>query len=101
MHAEFILCTNNFRAQGAGGFPGAAPDTICFEHPAIVRDVCANMSKQQDRLHIEATAPFRLLPCRRQRYVAHRTRRAGPFAPDRGYAPEVLGADKDGFLRCA
>ena len=100
MNAEFILCTNNFRAQGAGSFPGAAPETICFEHPAIVRDVLREHVERQDVLRIQADPPFRLLP------VAGATAmlRTAPAALDHlrqiaGYAPEVMGADKQGFLR--
>lgn len=98
--AEFILCTNNFRAQGAGGFPGAVPDTICFENPAIVRDVLREHVEAQDALHIEADAPFRLLPVAGASVML----RTAPAALDHlrliaDYAPEVIGADKNGFLR--
>lgn len=100
MDAEFVLCTNNFRAQGAGGFPGAEPATICFEHPAIVRDVLREHVERQEVLQIESAPPFRFLPVEDASVVL----RTAPAALDHlrqisGFAPEVMGADKKGFLR--
>jgi 2',3'-cyclic-nucleotide 2'-phosphodiesterase/3'-nucleotidase len=98
--AEFVLCTNSFRAQGAGGFPGAEPASICFENPNIVRDVLREHIERQDVLQINAESPFRLLPINGASVVL----RTAPAALDHlrlidDYAPEVLGADKKGFLR--
>ena len=100
MDAEFVLCTNNFRAQGAGGFPGAEPSTICFEHPAIVRDVLREHVERQEVLKIDSTPPFRFLAVSGASVVL----RTAPAALDHlrqisGFAPEVMGADKKGFLR--
>ena len=100
MTAEFILCTNNFRAQGAGNYPGAKPSSICFEHPAIVRDVLREHVEKQDVLQVDATAPFRLMPVEGASVVL----RTAPAALDHlrqiaSFAPEVMGADKKGFLR--
>ncbi|NBB98934.1 MAG: bifunctional 2',3'-cyclic-nucleotide 2'-phosphodiesterase/3'-nucleotidase [Alphaproteobacteria bacterium] len=100
MAAEFVLCTNSFRAQGAGGFPGATPEAICFEHPAIVRDVLREHVERRDMLQVDATTPFRLLPIDGATVIL----RTAPAALDHlrlisDYAPEVMGADKTGFLR--
>lgn len=98
--AEFVLCTNSFRAQGAGCFPGAEPATICFENPNIVRDVLREHIEREEELRIDADSPFRLLQIEGASVVL----RTAPAALDHlrlveGYAPEVLGADKKGFLR--
>lgn len=98
--AEFVLCTNSFRAQGAGGFPGADPASICFENPSIVRDVLREHIERQPMLHIDAESPFRFLPIDGASVVL----RTAPAALDHlrlidGFAPEVMGADKKGFLR--
>lgn len=100
MDAEFVLCTNNFRAQGAGAFPGTGPESIVFEHPAIVRDVLRDHVDGQGTLQVDATAPFRLQPIAGASVVM----RTAPAALDHlrlvaPYHPEVLGADKKGFLR--
>lgn len=98
--ADFVLCTNNFRAQGAGGFPGAKPETICFEHPAVLRDLLREHVERQDTLQIDPESPFRLLPIKGATVML----RTAPAALDHlrliaDYAPEVMGADKKGFLR--
>lgn len=100
MAAEVILCTNNFRAQGAGAFPGTGPDSICFEHPAIVRDLLRDHVEMQKTVDINPDAPFRLTPVPKASVML----RTAPAALDHlrliaGFAPEVLGADKKGFLR--
>lgn len=98
--AQFVLCTNNFRAQGAGGFPSASPETVCFEHPAIVRDVLREYIEHDKTSRIDATSPFRLTPIAGASVIL----RTAPAALDHlrliaGYSPEVLGADNNGFLR--
>jgi 2',3'-cyclic-nucleotide 2'-phosphodiesterase / 3'-nucleotidase len=98
--AEFVLCNNSFRAQGAGGFPGADPTSICFENPSIVRDVLREHIERQPMLHIDADSPFRFVPIDGASVVL----RTAPAALDHlrlidGFAPEVMGADKKGFLR--
>ena len=36
---QFIVATNSYRANGAGGFAGANPDHLVFSHQRLVRDV--------------------------------------------------------------
>ncbi len=97
---EFILCTNSFRAQGAGGFPGAGPEATVYENPAIIRDVLRGHVEGQGPLSVPARAPFRLQPLAGATALLD----TAPEAHARldaiaRFAPEVLGADARGFLR--
>ncbi len=98
--AEFIVCTNSFRAQGAGGFAGTGPESVVLEHPAITRDILRDYVTRHTPLNIVAKSPFRLLPVE----GANAILRTGVAAHEHldmiaDFAPEVLGVDKRGFMR--
>ena len=98
--ADFIVCTNSFRAHGAGNFPGAGPQAVVFEHTAITRDILRDHVAGQGVLQVDAAAPFRL----QAPGQTHAILRTAPIAFDHiaqiaPYAPQVAGVDKKGFLR--
>ncbi|WP_296476774.1 bifunctional 2',3'-cyclic-nucleotide 2'-phosphodiesterase/3'-nucleotidase [Roseinatronobacter sp.] len=100
MNAEFVLCTNSFRAQGAGGFAGTGFDGVVLEHPAITRDILCNYVKNHSPLNIPVQSPFRL----RTEQGTSAILRTGVAAHGHldliaDFAPEILGVDKDGFLQ--
>ena len=98
--AEFIVCTNSFRAQGAGGFPGTGCDRVVLEHPAITRDILRNYVSAHSPLDISAPCPFRLTSHVGTSAVM-RTSVASHAHLDLidDFTPEILGVDKDGFMR--
>ncbi|MCC5991262.1 MAG: bifunctional 2',3'-cyclic-nucleotide 2'-phosphodiesterase/3'-nucleotidase [Rhodobacteraceae bacterium] len=98
--AEFIICTNSFRAHGAGGFEGAVSDNLVIEDRAVMRDILHQYVSKRDQLSIDPTTPFRLWMPEPQRAVL----RTGPAAFEHldaiaDFAPEVIGVDKAGFMR--
>ena len=100
MNAEFVLCTNSFRAQGAGGFAGTGFDGVVLEHPAITRDILCNYVKNHSPLNIPVQSPFRL----RTEQGTSAILRTGVAAHGHldliaDFTPEILGVDKDGFLQ--
>ena len=98
--AEFILCTNSFRAQGAGGFAGTGSDSIVLEHPAITRDILRAYVTRVSPVSIPAQAPFRLLACEGSSAVL-KTGIAALAHLDEiaDFAPQILGADDRGFMQ--
>lgn len=100
MAAEFIVCTNSFRAHGAGAFAGARPQNVAYESPAITRDVLRDYVQGLARLDVDARAPFTLCANGAERVIL----RTGPAAFDHvgdiaRFAPELMGVDKKGFIR--
>lgn len=98
--AEFIVCTNSFRAHGAGAFIGAIPENVVFEHPAITRDILRDHVAAQGLLQVPTQAPFHLLAGQGTQVVL----RTSPAALDHlgaiaAFQPELDGVDKKGFLR--
>lgn len=100
VNAEFILCTNSFRAQGAGGFAGTGPEGVVMEHPAITRDILSNYVSAYSPLNMAPQSPFRLT-CAAGTTAILRTSVAAHAHLDMiaGFSPKILGVDKDGFMR--
>lgn len=98
--AEFIVCTNSFRANGAGGFAGTGPASIVFEHSAITRDILRDFVATRADLDVASDMPFKLQPVPgasailRTAVAAH-----GHLEMIADHAPEVLGVDPRGFMR--
>ncbi len=100
MEAEFIICTNSFRAHGAGGFALPGEVEIVLEHPAMTRDILEEYVRARVPLDVAVKPPFRF----RNLDDATVVLQTGVAAMDHldeiaGFNPEVLGADKQGFLR--
>jgi 2',3'-cyclic-nucleotide 2'-phosphodiesterase/3'-nucleotidase len=98
--ARFILCTNSFRAQGAGGFPGTGIENVVLEHPATTRDILRNYVSAHSPLTLSEHCPFRLetesctSAILRTSVAAH-----GHLDMIADFNPEVVDVDKDGFMR--
>lgn len=98
--AEFILCTNSFRAHGAGGFAGARSENVAFECPSITRDILRDYVQDKPLLSISPKAPFTLTAEGAVPVIL----RTGPAAFEHiadiaRFRPELTGVDKKGFIR--
>ena len=98
--AEFILCTNNFRAQGAGGFAGTGSDRFALEHPAMIRDILHKYVTRLSPLSVSAQAPFRLLAGKGSGAVLKTSAAAQAHLDEiADFAPEVMGTESSGFMQ--
>lgn len=100
LDAEFILCTNSFRAQGAGGFAGTGFEGVVLEHPAITRDILSDYVRAHSPLNVSANSPFRLHADPGVSAIL----RTGVAAHSHldliaDFEPEIQGIDKNGFLK--
>lgn len=97
---EFIVATNNYRAEGGGDFPGADGSTIVFEAPDTNRDVLVRYIVEQGTISPAADANWSFVPMPGTTVLFD----TGPAAEaylDQvpGLAIEPAGEGPDGFAR--
>lgn len=97
---EFIVATNNYRASGGGGFPGADGSTIVFEAPDTNRDVIVRYIVDQGTINPTADGnwTFRAMPGTTVLFdTGPRAVRYADAVP--GVSLEPAGDGPDGFAR--
>lgn len=98
--AEFIVATNNYRAGGGGGFPGADGTTIVFEGPDTNRDLLVRYIHERGTVNPAADANWSFAPLPGTSVVFDTGPRAVAYLGDvKGLALTHLGEAPEGFAR--
>lgn len=96
MEQEFLVASNNYRAQGGGNFPGINDGKVVIKAPDENRTVLANYLQEQKTIDPKADGNWELLA--RIRGVSFITgEKAEAFADDLGF--EKASDAEDGFVR--
>ena len=100
LEAEYIVATNNYRAEGGGNFPGNDGSTIVFEGPDTNRDVIVRYIVEQGTIDPKADGNWSFAPLDGASVLFD----SGPGAVERlseveGLQIEESGEGEGGFRR--
>lgn len=97
--AAFIVCTNNYRAYGAGHFAGTGPDRVVYNDSTITRDAVRRHVAERASAAPLLPSPVSLAPVAGATVLLHTGHGARAYLDDIGdLAPQVVSEDPDGFL---
>lgn len=97
---EFIVATNNYRAEGGGSFPGADGSTVVFEAPDTNRDVIVRYIVEQGTISPSADGNWGFVPMPGTTVLFDSGPRAAELIGEvPGLAIEPAGDGPDGFAR--
>lgn len=100
--AEFIVCTNSFRANGGAGFNSAGPEKVVYQDSQITRDVLCQYVLARPEIDVEATRVLRFAPMPGTTVVFETGKDAAPHLDEiAAFNPKVIGHDEVGFLQVA
>lgn len=100
LDAQFILCTNSYRANGAGAFPGMSPERIVFDGEQLTRDILRAHIGRQGSVQPQPRGAIRFKPMPDTSVIFE----TGPGARRHiqdidAFRPEPRGLSREGFLR--
>ncbi|MBK4214456.1 bifunctional 2',3'-cyclic-nucleotide 2'-phosphodiesterase/3'-nucleotidase [Paracoccus caeni] len=98
--AEFIVATNNYRAEGGGSFPGNDGSTIVFEGPDTNRDVIVRYIVDQGTIDPKADGNWSFQPLDGATVLFDSGRAGEAYLADiKGLNIEAAGEGEGGFAR--
>ena len=99
---EFVVATNNYRAGGGGGFPGADGTTVILESPDTNRDAIVRYIVDRGTIAPAADSNWRFGPAGGATVLFDTGPAGSTYLEDiraRGLAIEPAGDGADGFAR--
>lgn len=98
--ARYILCTNSYRAGGAGNFAGARTANLVLSDEAVARDIVRNYVSQSETVHVGGRSSLRFAPMPDTSVVFETGPAARLHLGDIArYNPVARGLTRSGFLR--
>lgn len=98
--ARYILCTNSYRAGGAGNFAGARSANLVLSDEAVARDIVRQYVAQSDTVHVGTGGSLRFTPMPDTSVVFETGPKARHHLSEIArYNPVPRGLTRSGFLR--
>lgn len=98
LEQEFLVATNNYRAQGGGHFPGLDGSTVVLEAPDENRNILANYIQDQGTINPAADGNWKFVDNLDSAYVTFSTGKAALDFIDENSAFEPTGDEAEGFV---